>query len=68
MSKAAKSAPTAENGSSFEESLKKLESIVEAMDSSFFNDSSNEEPFSAVGADLAAFDTARKCVETPRFD
>jgi exodeoxyribonuclease VII small subunit len=33
VSKAAKSAPTAENGSSFEESLKKLESIVEAMES-----------------------------------
>ena len=32
MSRAAKSAPTAENGSSFEESLKKLESIVEAME------------------------------------
>ena len=33
MSKAAKSAPTAENAASFEEALKKLESIVEAMES-----------------------------------
>jgi len=33
VSKVVKSAPTAENASSFEESLKKLESIVEAMES-----------------------------------
>ncbi len=33
MSTAAKSAPTAENAASFEEALKKLESIVEAMES-----------------------------------
>jgi exodeoxyribonuclease VII small subunit len=33
VSKAAKSAPTAENAASFEEALKKLESIVEAMES-----------------------------------
>jgi hypothetical protein len=37
------------------------------MDSSFFKDSSNEEPFSAVGADLAAFDTGGKCVERRGF-
>jgi hypothetical protein len=37
------------------------------MDSSFFNDSSNEEAFSAVGADLTAFDTGGKCVEMPGF-
>lgn len=33
MSTAGKSAPTAENTASFEEALKKLESIVEAMES-----------------------------------
>jgi exodeoxyribonuclease VII small subunit len=33
VSKAAESAPTAENAASFEEALKKLESIVEAMES-----------------------------------